>query len=334
MIPKHTPQAQAPWKRALAEAYREPLTLLRDLGIEPPAALANAGQKQFPMLVPRGFAARMRPGDLNDPLLQQVLPLADEDQPQFGFTADPVGDGAAQAAPGVLHKYHGRVLLIATGGCAINCRYCFRRHFPYAEARAGTRRWQAELEYIATNEDISEVILSGGDPLLIDTPALQALSDALDTMPHVRRLRIHTRLPVVLPERIDDAFLHWSGSLKQRLTVVIHSNHANEIDDDVATALKGLREAGVTLLNQAVLLAGINDTLDAQCELAERYFEHGVLPYYLHQLDRVQGAAHFAVSDKDALALHQAMREKLPGYLLPRLVQEMEGEAAKTPLAE
>ena len=334
MIPNLTPLAQACWKRELAAAYRKPQDLLAAVGLEDhQQALAKKGQQQFPLLVPRGFAARMRHGDANDPLLRQVLPLAEEDHDTPGFVADPVGDGQAQAAPGVLHKYHGRVLLIATGGCAVNCRYCFRRHFPYAEARAGTRRWAAELQYLRRHPDISEVILSGGDPLLLDTPALQALSRALEGIEHIKRLRIHSRLPVVLPERIDADFVDWAANLKLPLTLVIHSNHIQELDASMAQALAAQRQAGVTLLNQAVLLAGINNTLDAQCALAEGLFEHGVLPYYLHQLDPVQGAAHFAVSDQQALRLHQQMREHLPGYLLPELVSEIQGERSKTPLA-
>jgi EF-P beta-lysylation protein EpmB len=274
----------------------------------------------------------MRHGDRHDPLLRQVLPLDDELRTVPGFGLDAVGDGAARVARGVIHKYEGRALLVATGSCAINCRYCFRRHFPYAEETAAASGWAAAIEAIAADASVSEVILSGGDPLALATHKLAELTDRLRVIPHVRRLRIHTRLPVVLPERVDDALLAWLSTLPWPVVVVVHANHGNEFDADVDAAMGALRAVGATLLNQAVLLAGVNDSADALATLCERGFEAGVLPYYLHQLDRVAGTAHFEVDDARARALHAALVARLPGYLVPRLVREVAGDASKRAL--
>ena len=236
-------------------------------------------------------------------------------------------------ATGVLHKYEGRALLIATGSCAVNCRYCFRRHFPYAEETAAANGWRDAVTRIAADSSITEVILSGGDPLSLSTAKLHELTDALAALPHVRRLRIHTRLPVVLPERVDAEFLEWLANPRFERVVVLHANHANEIDGPVATACADLRDAGATLLNQSVLLRGINDRVDALKDLSERLFAAGVLPYYLHQLDRVQGAAHFEVEDARAVALIEELAGRLPGYLVPRLVREVAGAPAKMPVS-
>ena len=274
----------------------------------------------------------MRRGDPADPLLRQVLPLDDEMQPVPGFSADAVGDGAARAGRGLIRKYRGRALLVATGSCAINCRYCFRRHFPYAEETAAAAGWREAIDAIAADAGIDEVILSGGDPLSLATTKLAQLTDALAAIPHLRRLRIHSRLPVVLPERIDAELVAWLQSLPWPVTVVLHANHANEFDRGVDAALAAVRAAGATLLNQAVLLHGVNDSEDALAALSERGFEAGVLPYYLHQLDRVAGAAHFEVPDARALELHAALRRRLSGFLVPRLVREVAGDASKRPL--
>ncbi|MDH5180094.1 MAG: KamA family radical SAM protein, partial [Gammaproteobacteria bacterium] len=248
------------------------------------------------------------------------------------FNTDPVGDLAANPVPGLIHKYRGRVLLITTGACAIHCRYCFRRHYPYGEGCAGQSELAAVLAHIAADSTISEVILSGGDPLSLTNNRLLDLLSRLDRIPHIQRLRIHTRLPVVLPERIDDNLLNGLADPADRLVVVLHINHANEIDPTVAAKLGELRRLGITLLNQAVLLSGINDDLTALKTLSERLFSVGVLPYYLHQLDRVQGAHHFHVEKDAAMALMAALRRELPGYLLPRLVEEISGADAKRPL--
>ncbi len=322
-----------PWQQAWREAVRDPRELLALLGLQRAGlAISDAAAAQFPLRVPRGFVSRMRHGDPADPLLRQVLPLDDEMNPVPGFSTDAVGDGAARAGRGVIRKYRGRALLVATGSCAINCRYCFRRHFPYAEETAAASGWREAVAAIAADPGIDEVILSGGDPLSLATSKLAELTGALAAIPHLRRLRIHSRLPVVLPERIDDDLLAWLAGLPWPVTVVLHANHANEFDAAVDGAMARLRAAGATLLNQAVLLRGVNDSEDALAELSERGFQAGVLPYYLHQLDRVDGAAHFEVPDARALALHAALRERLSGFLVPRLVREVAGDASKRPL--
>jgi EF-P beta-lysylation protein EpmB len=274
----------------------------------------------------------MRRGDRDDPLLRQVLPLDEEYVPVAGFDPDAVGDLASRSARGVLHKYHGRALLVATGSCAIHCRYCFRRHFPYAEEVAAAEAWREALGYLRSRPDIEEVILSGGDPLSLSTAKLAELTNALRAMPQIRRVRLHSRLPVVLPERIDAELLAWLRALPWPVVLVIHANHANEIDAAVAVSLRALRDAGVRLLNQSVLLRGVNDDADALARLSERLFDCDVQPYYLHQLDRVAGAAHFEVSDSRALGLVAQLRTRLPGYLVPQLVRETAGAESKLPL--
>ncbi len=321
------------WQQAWRESVRDPRELLRLVGLEAEAdAVPAAAPEAFALRVPRGFVARMRPGDPHDPLLRQVLPLADELRSVPGFGLDAVGDAAAKKARGVIHKYEGRALLVATGSCAINCRYCFRRHFPYAEETAAAGGWADAVAAIADDPGITEVILSGGDPLSLATRKLAELTDRLRDIPHVRRLRIHSRLPVVLPERVDDELLDWLRGLPWPVAVVVHANHAREFDASVDAAMAALRGTGASLLNQAVLLAGVNDSADALAELCERGFEAGVLPYYLHQLDRVAGTAHFEVDDARARALHAALVARLPGYLVPRLVRELPGDASKRAL--
>lgn len=321
------------WQQAWREAVRDPRELLALLGLEQAAeSVSAAAAVQFPLRVPRGFVARMRHGDINDPLLRQVLPLNEEMRPVPGFDIDAVGDGAARAGRGLIRKYNGRALLVSTGSCAVHCRYCFRRHFPYAEETAAAGGWRDAVAAIAADPGIDEIILSGGDPLSLATPKLAELTDALAGVPHLRRLRIHSRLPIVLPERVDDEFIAWLGALPWATSVVVHANHGNEFDASVAAAMTRLRQAGATLLNQAVLLRGVNDSEQALADLCERGFDAGVLPYYLHQLDRVAGAAHFEVSDATALDLHRALLHRLPGYLVPKLVREVAGDASKRPL--
>jgi EF-P beta-lysylation protein EpmB len=249
-----------------------------------------------------------------------------------GFSVDAVGDAAARAGAGLLHKYRGRALLVATGSCAVNCRYCFRRHFPYAEETAAREGWREAVAVIRQDDSIKEVILSGGDPLSLATSKLMELTHALAGIPHLKRLRIHTRLPVVLPERVDAPLLDWLRDLPWPVAVVLHANHANEFDAHVDEALAALRGTAVQLLNQAVLLRGVNDSVDALADLSERSFAAGVLPYYLHQLDRVSGAAHFEVPDARAKALHAGLAARLSGYLVPRLVREVAGDTGKRPL--
>ena len=330
MIPGSAVLRQVSWQAALARAITDPAELLATVGLGDewlPAARAAA--RLFPLRVPRGFVARMRPGDPHDPLLRQVLPLAEECVAEQGFGADPVGDLAAMAAPGVLHKYQGRVLLTSTGACAVHCRYCFRRHFPYADANAAADHWRAALEYVAADDSISEVILSGGDPLSLSDRRLAELVRGLDDIAHLQRLRFHTRLPIVLPERVNDEILDWLGATRLRVVVVVHANHANEIDSSVRTALARLKSIGAELLNQSVLLRGVNDSAEALTALSETMFDAGVLPYYLHLLDRVQGAAHFEVHDDIARSLMTELNKRLPGYLVPRLVREIPGAPGK-----
>ncbi|HRG14398.1 MAG TPA: EF-P beta-lysylation protein EpmB [Pseudomonadota bacterium] len=331
MIPTTPLSLQPPgWQQLWRDAVTDPAELLDLLGLARLKSRLAGDGLAFPLRVPRGYVARMRRGDAHDPLLRQVLPMDDEDRFAPGFTLDAVGDLAAREAPGVLHKYAGRALLITTGSCAIHCRYCFRRHFPYAEELAARGQWRYAVAAIAADASIHEVLLSGGDPWSLSTAKLRELTDQLRTIPHLKRLRIHTRLPIVLPERVDPELCDWLLGLPWPVAVVVHANHAGEIDRDVAAALGRLRGCGASLLNQAVLLAGINDSVEAQADLSEALFASGVLPYYLHLLDRVQGAAHFEVEEIAAKAIVAAMRARLPGYLVPRLARETAGESSKT----
>ncbi len=320
------------WKTELAQAFTRPADLLRYLGLaQQDLAGAMAASEQFRMLVPRGFAALMQPGDPSDPLLLQVLPQAAELLPAAGFCADPVGDAGAIRAPGLLQKYAGRALLLATGACAVHCRYCFRRQFPYAEHASG-QRFDAALDALQASADVREVILSGGDPLMLDDDALASLVARLEPIDHLQRLRLHTRLPVVLPSRVTPALCRLLSGGQLRAVLVIHVNHPAELGDAAAVAIGRLGRAGIPLLNQSVLLRGINDDADVLATLAERLFDLGVTNYYLHQLDRVCGAAHFEVDDNRALLLQEQLRRRLPGYLVPRLVREQAGATHKTPL--
>ena len=333
MIPRASAQAQTPeWQKAWAQAVRDPHQLLLRLRLDPSLLEGmERGHGLFRVRVPESYLARIRPGDPRDPLLLQVLPQAAEALERPAFVRDPVGDANAMAAPGLLHKYRGRVLLITTGACAIHCRYCFRREFPYGDFSA-LRDWQPALDYIRDHHDVSEVILSGGDPLALPDSRLAELLHLLERIPHLRRLRIHTRLPVVLPERVDDGLLSWLGKGRLQQVLVLHANHPRELDPPAGPALGRLRASGVALLNQSVLLAGVNDDLDTLCDLQEKCFAAGVLPYYLHLLDRVRGAAHFEVDEVGARQLHAGLRSRLPGYLVPRLVREVPGARGKVPI--
>ena len=334
MIPQPVPACQTNnWRKALSQAVRNPAELLELLAL-PPELLPAAQQAaaQFPLRVPRSYVARMQKGDPADPLLRQVLPLGDELIAAERFSADPVGDLDAMAIPGLLHKYTGRVLLITTAACGVHCRYCFRRHFPYGEANAASQDWQAALDYIAADPSIHEVILSGGDPLSLSDQRLSQLVAQLAAIPHLLRLRLHTRQVIVLPQRVDAELLAWLDACRLQTVIVVHANHANEINQEVTAALLQLKNAGVSLLNQSVLLKGVNDDVQVLARLSERLFAAQVLPYYLHQLDRVEGARHFEVSDKRALKLVTELRAHLPGYLVPRLVRELAGQMAKIPL--
>ncbi|WP_233841395.1 EF-P beta-lysylation protein EpmB [Dyella sp. 2HG41-7] len=327
-----TSPAHADWRQLWRDAVTDGRELLDLLGLNHLADRLPAEDAGFALRVPKGFVARMQPGNARDPLLLQVLPQLAELDEVAGFAKDAVGDMAAREAQGVLHKYEGRALLIASGSCAVNCRYCFRRHFPYGDEMAAAGQWREALEHVRRDASINELILSGGDPLSLATAKLEELTRGLADIPHITRLRIHTRLPVVLPERIDAAFIEWLQALPLQKVVVLHANHANEFDGTVDAACMRLRDAGATMLNQSVLLRGINDDADALTALSERMFAAGVLPYYLHQLDRVQGAAHFEVTDIRAQSLIETMRGRLPGYLVPKLVREVGGDPSKRPV--
>lgn len=321
------------WQQELAAAITSPEELAEALGLDPRAvAGATAAGGHFSLRVPRSFVARMRPGDLNDPLLRQVLPVEAELADEAEYVADPVGERSAQRAPGLLQKYQGRALLITTPTCAVHCRYCFRREFPYEEQNGDAPRWSEALAAIAADASLEEIILSGGDPLSLSNARLDNLTRALAAIPHVRRIRVHTRQPVVLPSRVDEGLLQWLRASKLPVVMVLHVNHPNELDADLIAACAKLRATGVTLLNQSVLLAGINDGVEVLSDLSRRLFVSGVLPYYLHALDRVRGAAHFAVPDERAQALAGQLAAQLPGYLVPRLVREVPGAPAKVPL--
>ena len=319
------------WQQQLAQAITDPAILLKQLNINPERFPNYQGASEdFRLKVPQSYAAKMRKGDHQDPLLLQVMANGIELHTQPTFSADPVGDTKTMPVPGLLHKYHGRVLLVTTGACAVHCRYCFRRHFPYNDNQPARQAWQPSLDYIARDNSISEVILSGGDPLVLNDSKLGELIHKIEQIPHVQRLRIHTRLPVVLPDRITDELMKTLLGRRLQLCLVIHSNHANEIGQAEAEKLTRLKTAGTTLLNQAVLLRGINDSAEAQIALCERLYEAGVLPYYLHLLDKVQGAAHFDSDMRRATQIMQQLNHTLPGYLVPRLVREIEGEKSKT----
>lgn len=338
MIPTKIKSGKTPeWQRSLAQAIRDPHMLAAELDLGTAGNIEDldairAADAQFATRVPREFVSRMRTGDRNDPLLRQVLPTADETSPKEGYGRDPVGDLDSHEGSGILRKYHGRALLIASGACAIHCRYCFRRHFPYNDHHAATNRWQPAIEIIAADSSISEVILSGGDPLSLTDHKLTELLAMLENVPHVRRLRIHTRQPIVLPSRVNESLLAWMSATRFSVAVVVHCNHAREIDDSVIEAISGMRSTGAQILNQSVLLKGVNDDVAILCELSETLFAAGVLPYYLHMLDPVAGAAHFSVSENRARRLMEGLRSLLPGYLVPRLVREEPGKPSKTPL--
>lgn len=322
-----------PWQRSLADGVGTLDELCSLLEIDPADfgedAATREAAREFPVRVPRGFVARMKKGDPRDPLLLQVLPRAVEMQVFPGFERDPLAEEAAAVLPGLLHKYRGRVLLVTTGACAVHCRYCFRRHFPYVEQRPD---WQRALDYIAADPSIHEVLLSGGDPLVLPDEKLAELARALAGIPHLRRLRVHTRVPIVLPERVDEGLLSWLTGTRLQPIVVLHANHPRELDSTVGEAVGRLREARVAVLNQAVLLRGVNDDDATLKSLSEELFAMGVLPYYLHLLDRVQGAGQFGVEGDTATALYQSLLGGLPGYLVPRMVREIPGVPSKSPL--
>ena len=287
----------------------------------------------FPLKVPAAFVKRIKKGDPDDPLLKQILPIESETTQVKGFLSDPVADLQHQVAPGLIHKYANRALLIATGACSIHCRYCFRREYPYEEASISDNNLDAVIDYLQNHKNIQEIILSGGDPLTLSNRRLGKLLDKLASIPHLKSLRIHSRQAIAMPERIDQGLIDMLSKSRFKTCMVIHCNHANEIDQTVIKQLSLLRQAGIMLLNQSVLLKGVNDNVQTLCNLSEKLYQAGVLPYYINALDRVQGSAHFLVEDEDAKNLVNTMRESLPGYLVPRLVKDIPGKKSKTILA-
>lgn len=329
-----SPRPLASWQADFAAAVTDPAELASLLGLpESWVGPAREAARMFPMRVPRSFVARMRRGDPTDPLLRQVLPVAEELEHTAGRSSDPLQEADAHRAPGLLHKYRGRALLIATGACAMHCRYCFRREFPYEDQQSDTGRWHDALAALAADPSIEELILSGGDPLSLGDARLQSLSRALADIPQLRSLRLHTRNAVVLPSRVDDGLVEWIKGLPWRVTVVLHVNHAQELEGDAVEAIARLRSTGALLLNQSVLLRGVNDDAATLVALSKRLHELGVLPYYLHLTDAVNGTAHFDVDELRGRAIVDALARALPGYLVPRLVREVPGEEAKVVLA-
>jgi EF-P beta-lysylation protein EpmB len=322
------------WQRVLREAIRDPRELCRilDLPADYEAAAVRAAV-DFPLFVPRGYVDRIRRGDPHDPLLRQVLPLDAERADLAGFASDPVGDATAALAPGLLQKYHGRALMVTTGACAVHCRYCFRRHYPYSDLPRSLDAWEPALRQIEADPSLDEVLLSGGDPLTLVDDWLARLVRRLAAIPHLHRLRVHTRLPIVIPERVCGELVEWLRGTRLATVVVVHANHPAELDEPVADALSRLVDAGVVVLNQSVLLRGVNDQAEVLIELCRRLVDLRVMPYYLHQLDRVRGAAHFEVPVDVGLRLVAELRAKLPGYAVPRYVWETAGEKHKVVLA-
>ncbi|MBM4208275.1 MAG: EF-P beta-lysylation protein EpmB [Gammaproteobacteria bacterium] len=332
-MPKHPfddDQFALPWQQQLSAAFNSVNDLCRYLEINPSdLPISSEACRNFPLRVPLSFAASMAKGDANDPLLRQVLPINDELIDFPGYKHDPVGDLAASVMPGLLHKYHGRVLLITTGACAINCRYCFRRSFPYQKQQLSKQQEQNVLDYIQANNTISEVILSGGDPLILSDARLGQLIGKLAALQQIKRIRIHSRLPIVLPARITDDLIDLLMNCSKQVVLVVHCNHAKEINEHVINALNLLKNKNITLLNQAVLLKGINDNANTLCDLSETLFANGIMPYYLHLLDKASGTGHFDIPEEEAKALISQVQNRLPGYLVPKLVKEVAGEKAK-----
>jgi len=324
----------ARWQAELRDAVRTAGELCQRLDLPPEmATLAAGGEADFPVFVPPSYLACIRRGDPHDPLLRQVMPLIDEAAAVEGFTSDPVNDAAATLEPGVLHKYTGRALLITTGACAVHCRYCFRRHFPYSAAPHSSAQWDRSLASITADASIKEVILSGGDPLMLVDQRLATLVNKIASIPHVTRLRVHTRLPIMIPSRVTAELIDWLTQSRLTPVVVVHANHAQELPAEVAGGFAQLQQAGVMLLNQSALLRGVNDSASTLVDLSERLIELGVTPYYLNQLDRVQGAAHFEVPIEIGKRIIAEMRTRLPGYAVPRYVQDIVGEPNKVVLA-
>jgi EF-P beta-lysylation protein EpmB len=332
IITRKAESVEQNWLKQLANGISDPAKLLDQLEIDPtPWVQGFEARKLFAQRVPQSFVDRMEKGNPFDPLLRQVLPLSEEFEVHAGYSTDPLEE-QSNDIPGLLHKYHNRALMIVKGGCAINCRYCFRRHFPYQDNKGSKTVWQQSLEYVQAHPELNEIILSGGDPLMAKDDELQWLIDHIADIQHIKRLRIHTRLPVVIPARVTQELTNILANTRLQVILVTHINHAQEINSELRAALNTLKKVDVTLLNQGVMLKGVNDTVEAQVNLSEALFDAGVLPYYIHVLDKVQGAAHFFVSDQQAKAIMSGVIERVSGYLVPKLTREIGGRASKTPL--
>ena len=320
------------WQSILKRSGGKPHDLSASLGIAENLAISENADREFPFRATESFIKKIRHNDPGDPLLRQILPLHEEEIQQPGFSRDPLNEKLSLQVPGLLQKYHGRALLVVTAACAIHCRYCFRRHFPYSENNPAIENWKRAITFLEQDQTISEIILSGGDPLVLADDRLGGLLQRLQQIPHLKRIRIHTRIPVVLPERINEGLIELFANCSLPIIIVLHVNHVNELDADTALAISRLKKTGATVLNQSVLLRGINDSVSAQVALSEGLFDQGVLPYYLHMLDPVTGTAHFAVPENRARELLRELHGRLPGYLVPRLVSERPGEASKIPV--
>lgn len=326
-------QSREDWLQQLADVITEPAELLEYLALSdsPEWQKGHDARRLFALRVPYAFARRMKKGDPNDPLLLQVMTSASEFIATPGYSTDPLEEqDDAIAVPGLLHKYINRALLLVKGGCAVNCRYCFRRHFPYQENQGNKANWRHALDYIRQQLELDEIIFSGGDPLMAKDHELAWLLDEIETIPHIKRLRIHSRLPVVIPARITEALTQRFSQSRLQILLVTHINHANEIDPELCDAMTRLKRANVTLLNQGVLLRGVNDNADTLAKLSNALFDAGIMPYYLHVLDRVQGAAHFMVPDDEARLIMRELMTKVSGYMVPKLTREIGGEPSKT----
>ncbi|NLS14010.1 EF-P beta-lysylation protein EpmB [Vibrio sp. SM6] len=332
IITRKVESVEQNWLKQLANGISDPLTLLQTLEIDPtPWQAGFEARKPFAQRVPKSFVERMEKGNPYDPLLRQVLPLSEELEWHDGYSTDPLVE-QNNSTPGLLHKYRNRALMIVKGGCAINCRYCFRRHFPYNDNPGSKQAWQQALDYLAQHDEINELILSGGDPLMAKDEELRWLIERVAAISHIKRLRIHSRLPVVIPARVTETLGSLLEASRLQIILVTHINHANEINDEFRHAMARLKRFGVTLLNQGVLLKGVNDSVAAQVQLSEALFDAGILPYYLHVLDKVQGAAHFYISDDEARTIMAGLLEQVSGYLVPKLTREIGGRPSKTPL--
>lgn len=320
------------WQRHMREAFRSVHDLCDYLDIDANSHASIDAVKSFPLFAPRPFVNRMRRGDATDPLLLQVLPVAEELTEVSGFSTDPLSEQDSSLHPGLLQKYDRRVLLVTTGACAIHCRYCFRRHFPYSEVPHGIDDWQPSIDAIADDDSIEEVILSGGDPLTIADRTLGGLTRRIEQITHVQRLRFHTRLPIMIPERVNSKLVDLLETTRLQVIIVLHANHAAEIDADVAAAIARLQKTGTPVLNQSVLLQAVNDSVELMEELCRRLTNIGVMPYYMHQLDRVDGAAHFDVPKEKGRMIIDQLRGRLPGYAVPRFVEEQPGDRSKRPI--